>query len=81
MKYVYWKDIANRVVFVRDGRIVYHEDEFYSEHVPSGHVGFELPAKSEYLEFTSSARFVGRVERIDGRRYYVLTPETPEQRN
>lgn len=45
-EYPYFEDIANRVIFVKDNKVIYHEDEFPNpEKIKKGEIIFETEDK------------------------------------
>lgn len=74
--YPYFDDIAKRIIFIRAGKVVYHEDEFPGvESAKNGELVFIIGDTSEYRIFLPSEAIfsVQKVDFTKGR-YFELTP-------
>ena len=76
--YLYFEDIADRIIFVLDKKVVYHEDEFTNpESKPRGGVIFQISDIVPYYTTDSSnAYFNVKRESVNGNKYYELTPSS-----
>ena len=75
--YPYFTDIANRIIFVKDHTIAYHEDEFIDpEAKPKSNVSFDIynDTVPYYVFNLNNAIFHVRKKINNGNKYFVLTP-------
>jgi hypothetical protein len=75
-QYPYFEDVANRIVFVKDKKVIYHEDYFpLPEKLNEQEVVFALPDSIHYKIFApGSAQF--HIDKISYKKgfYFVATP-------
>jgi sulfur carrier protein ThiS len=76
-QYPYFEDIAERIVFVYNNKVVYHEDQFYDPDSPSiAGLIFQL---SDSIPYYSSdynhTIFTVKKKTINGNKYYELYPQ------
>lgn len=74
--YLYFEDIASRIVFVSGNHVVYHEDEFpYPNAKPAAGVIFKFDNDIIPNVFTlNDASFSVKKSTVKGHTYYELTP-------
>lgn len=77
--YPYFDDIANRIVFVKSKKIVYHDDKFtYPEKKDLVVFSFE-DGKTKFMSFTpKTAIFIAKKIDFYGDSFYELSPVAPE---
>lgn len=73
--YKQWQDVGDRIIFVENGKVVYHEEYFsYPEHIEKGRTFFEL-SKAPFVGQYSTATFSVTKQINDKEElYYVVTP-------
>jgi hypothetical protein len=73
--YTQWQDVGDRIIFVNQGKVVYHEEYFpYPEHIEKGRTFFELN-KAPYIGEYNTAMFEVTKEVNDkGELYYKIIP-------
>jgi uncharacterized protein YigE (DUF2233 family) len=73
--YKQWQDIGDRIIFVDNGQVVYHEDYFpYPEHVENGSTQFELSIEPYVGEFDKAMFSVTKQKTEKGDWYYLVEP-------
>lgn len=72
-RYPYYEDVARRLVFMDNNKIVYHEDVFPSfEGIPNGQILFDMPDTVNYKVFLNK-EFIVQKYTEEKRYYYVLS--------
>jgi len=73
--YKQWQDIGDRIIFVENDKVVYHEEYFpYPEHIEKDRTFFEL-SKTPYVGQFSTATFsVAKQKNDKGELYFSVTP-------
>jgi hypothetical protein len=72
IKYPYYDDVAKRIIFVHNNRIVYHEEVFpHVEGIINGQILFEIDENAHYKKFTDKIFEVKKIS-LENKKYYVL---------
>jgi hypothetical protein len=73
--YKQWQDVADRIIFVGNGKVVYHEEYYpYPEYIEKGRTFFEL-SKTPYVgEYNTATFSVRKEENVNGEWYYKIIP-------
>jgi len=73
--YNQWQDVVDRIVFVNQGKVVYHEEYFpYPEHIEKGRTFFELNKAPYVGEYHTATFVVSKEENDNGEWYYKIIP-------
>jgi hypothetical protein len=73
--YPYFVDVADRIIFVKNKQVVYHEDEYPNpDKPPIARITFNLGSSHLYICTPQNATFGVKKTIEDKHSFYVLTP-------
>jgi hypothetical protein len=72
--YKQWEDIGERIIFVSNNQVVYHEDFFPYPEMKNGTTQFELSHPPYIGQYNEAVFSVKREETEGGKYFYLVTP-------
>jgi hypothetical protein len=72
MQYSYFRDIGKRFIFIKQGKIIYHEDIYpYPDQIDDGQIAFDIIDTLKYKIYTNSLFNVTRRHSSSGYFYFL----------